>query len=92
MALHPASQLLVEEEAALEVLLAPPSPGSHPVFPTHLLLRILKWNHKHHIPSLQLQLVTVSGCVIMHGLDLWREEMRGELGSAQPSLTQLCSR
>lgn len=84
MALHPASRLLVEE-AALEVLLALPSPGSHPVFPTHLLLGVLKWNHKHHIPSLQLQLVTVSGCVIMHGLDLWREESLGEPSLLSPS-------
>lgn len=91
MALHPTSQLLVEEEAALEIPLAPPNPGSHPVFPTHLLLRVLKWNHKHHIPSLQLQLVTVSGHVIVHGLDLWGDERRAWVRPAfsHPALSRV---
>lgn len=74
MAQHPASQLLVKKEAALETPLALPGPGSHPVSATHLLLRVLKWNHKHHIPGLQLQLISVSGCVIVHGLDLQGQE------------------
>lgn len=51
--LHTA-RLLVEEEAAPEIPLAHPSPGTRSVFPAHLLLRVLKWNHKHHIPGLQL--------------------------------------
>lgn len=74
MAQHPASQLLVKKEAALETPSALPGPGSHPASPTHLLLRVLKWNHKNHVPGLQLQLVSVGGRVIVHGLDLQGQE------------------
>jgi hypothetical protein len=36
----------------------------------HLLLWVLERNHQHHIASFELQLISVSGRVIMLGLNL----------------------
>lgn len=38
----------------------------------HLLLWVLEGDHQHHIPSLELQLVRVSGRVVVLGLHLQR--------------------
>lgn len=40
--------------------------------PTHLFLWVLKGDHQHHITSLELQLVRVSGRVIVLSLHLQR--------------------
>lgn len=51
---------------------APCWPPCLPQSQPHLLLRVLEGDHQHHIPSLELQLVRVSGCVVVLGLHLQR--------------------
>lgn len=51
----------------------------------HLLLWVLEGDHQHHVPSFELQLVRVSGRVVVLGLHLQR------VGRADtPFLGSLC--
>ena len=51
---------------------APCWPPCLPQSRPHLLLWVLEGDHQHHVPSLELQLVRVSGRVVVLGLHLQR--------------------